>query len=97
MKKYKQLNHSEIQYLNKMVEDRLRFGSLSSFLNEMTEIIENVESGEFGTYSEAFLKIDQWVNNFKHEMRKIRSDMNNGVLRFNDPEIQERIEDILNK
>lgn len=95
--KYKQLNHSEIQYLNKMVEDRLRFGSLSSFLNEMTEIIENVESGEFGTYSEAFLKIDQWVNNFKHEMRKIRSDMNNGVLRFNDPEIQERIEDILNK
>ena len=95
--KYKQLNHSEIQYLNKMVEDRLRYGSLENFMDRMTNIITRIEDGEFKTYSEAFLWVDEWINDFKFEMRKIRSELNNGVLRYNDPAIQERIADILSK
>lgn len=95
--KYKQLNHNEIQYLNKMVEDRLRYGSLQTSLHEMQSIIEKVESGDFNTYSEAFLWIDEWVGKFKADMRKIRSELNNGVLRFNDVAIEEKITDILNR
>lgn len=95
--KYKQINHSEIMYLNNMVEDKLRYGTLQTYLNQMTDIIEDIESGEYSTYAEAFLKVDDWVNRFKYEIRKIRSELNNGVLRFNDPGIDERIKDILAK
>ena len=80
-----------------MVEDRLRYGSLENFMDRMTNIITRIEDGEFKTYSEAFLWVDDWINDFKFEMRKIRSELNNGVLRYNDPAIQERIADILSK
>ena len=95
--KYKQLNYREIEYLNKLIEDRLRYGSLETFLDDMTTIIDKIQNGEYATYSEAFLWVDNWINDFKHEMRRIRSELNNGVLRFNDPNIEERVADILEK
>ena len=95
--KYKQLSHSEIMFLHKMVEDRLKYGTLKNRLDEMTEIIEKVESGEFTSYAQAFNWVEDWITKFRLELRKIRSELNDGVLRFNDDNICERITDILAK
>ena len=62
--KYKQLNYREIEYLNKLIEDRLRYGSLETFLDDMTTIIDKIQNGEYATYSEAFLWVDNWINDF---------------------------------
>lgn len=95
--KYKNLNHSEIQYLNKMVEDRLTFGKLENHLEDMTRIIEMIDTGEYATYAQAYLMVDQWINDVRRDIRKIRSEMNDGVIRMNDPNIKEKVDDILSK
>lgn len=97
LSKYKQINHSEITYINKMVEDRLKFGVLQNRLQEITEIIEKIESTEFSTYAQAYNWVEDWINKFKLDVRKIKSEMADGVIRFNDENIGERIDDILAK
>ena len=95
--KYKQLTHNEIIYINKKVEDTLRYGSLLNRKNELVQIIEKIDAGEFSTYAEAFNQIDDWVLRFTKDKRAIKSELNNGVIRFNDSNIEERIKDILSK
>ena len=97
LNKYKQLTHSEIKFLNGMVEDRLKYGVLNNRLKELTDIIEKIENNEYQTYAQGFNMMDEWINRYKSDLRSIRSEMNNGVLRFNDESICERIEDILSK
>lgn len=97
LNKYKQVSHNEIVFINKKVEDYLQYGVLQVRLAEMTEIIEKIDSSEFTTYAEAALWVDDWINRLKQDLRKIKSEMNNGVLRFNDPSINERIQDVLSK
>ena len=93
--KYKNITHNEINYINKKIEDYLQFGSVSPFLDRMVDIIERVESGEFSTYAEAYNWIVEWVKDFSTTSRHIKSEINNGVLRFNDASIEEKVEDIL--
>lgn len=95
--KYKNLSHSEISYLNQMVEDRLKYGVIQSHLDKITDIIERVNSGEFSTYAQAYLWVEDWIRQFQLDSRRIKSEVNNGVLRFNDPNIEERVQDILDK
>ena len=97
LNKYKQLTHTEIKFLNGMIEDRLKYGVLNNRMKELTDIIEKIENNEYQTYAQGFNMIDEWINKYKAELRTIRSEMNNGVLRFNDENIVERIEDILSK
>lgn len=97
LNKYKQLNHSEIQFVNRLVEDRLKYGAMKNRLDEMADIIEKVETNEFTTYAEAINWVDDWVNRFKRELRNIKSELNDGIIRFNDDNITERIQDILAK
>jgi replicative DNA helicase len=93
--KYKNLSHSEITYMNRKIEDYLQYGSVGPFLERMAEIIERVDSGEFATYAEAFAWMNEWTKDFTTHSRHIRSEVNNGVLRFNDTSIDEKVEDIL--
>lgn len=95
--KYKQLTHSEIVFINSMVEDRLKYGLLTNRLSELTDIIEKIDSSEFSTYAQAFNWVEDWISKFKADLRKIKSELGNGVLRFNDDNIGERIDDILTK
>lgn len=97
LQKYKDLKHHEVEYLNKMVEDRLTFGNLQNHLVEIERIIEKVDTNEFQTYGQAYQWIDDWINNFRKDIRKIRSETSNGVIRMNDPNIKEKIDDILQK
>jgi replicative DNA helicase len=95
--KYKNLSHSEITYLNTMIEDRLKYGIVQRHFDKIVDIIERVNSGEFSTYAQAFLWVEDWIRQFQLDSRRIKSEINNGVLRFNDPNIEERVQDILDK
>lgn len=95
--KYKTLTHAEVDYLNKVIEDRLLYGSTQGFITEMVDIIDRVESGEFDSYAMAYNWMLDWAQRFSAECRNIRSARNNGILRFNDPNIEEKVQDILDK
>ena len=95
--KYKNISHSEIMYLNKMIEDRLKYGTIRSHAAEIVDIIERIDSGEFSTYAQAYMWVEDWIRRFQADARRIKSEINNGVLRFNDPNIVEKVQDILDK
>lgn len=95
--KYKQLTHSEIVFLNTLVEDRLKYGAIIARKEELTTIIEKIDSGEYSTYAQAYIDLEKWIVRFNKDIRTIRSELNDGIIRFNDDNIRERIDDILNK
>ena len=95
--KYKQLTHNEIVYLNKKVEDTLRYGAILNRKEELVNIIDKIDAGEYSTYAEAYNCLDEWVLKFNQDKRAIKSELNSGVIRFNDANIGERIQDILTK
>jgi hypothetical protein len=97
LNKYKQLNHSEIQSLHKFVEDRLQFGIISNLVPELREIIDRIEDGECNTYAEAKLTIEEWIGRYNIASREIASARNNDMLDLNDPNIQDKINDIIQR
>ena len=93
--KYKNMTHTEIQFMNKKVEDYLSYGSTVQFAERMVGILERLDSGEFSTYAEAHNWMEEWAKDLIADGRKIRSEIDNGVLRFNDDTFEEKVEDML--
>lgn len=95
LSRYKQLNHSEITFLNKFIEDRLQMGVVINHIQDMKTIIEQVEDGEYATYGEAVSKVDDWINKYRVSSRDITTNKSRKFLSMNDPNIKDRISDIL--
>lgn len=93
--KYKQLNHNEIQFFNKFIEDRLQVGVVINHIGEMKEIIERIEDGEYSTYAEANEMVEQWMNKYREASRNIVTSKSKHMLSLNDPNIKDRIGDII--
>lgn len=95
--RYKSLNYREIEFIGKFVEDRLIHGIFLNKIISMKEIIEKVEDGEFRTYAEANVHIQNWINEYQLARRKVSSSWNNDMLDFNDPNIEEKVKDITSR
>lgn len=93
--KYKQLNHNEIQFFNKFIEDRLQVGVVINHIGEMKEIIERIEDGEYSTYAEANEMVEQWMNKYREASRNIVTSKSKHMISLNDPNIKDRIGDII--
>lgn len=92
--RYKSLNFKEIDFISTFVEDRLKYGIILNKAEEMENIINDIKDGEFKTFSEAFDRVDDWINDVKVAKRKISNTWNNNMLDFNDPNIDEKVEEI---
>ena len=95
--KYKQLNNREIQMLNNMVNDRLQYGVINSKIISLKEIIARIENGEFSTYAEAANWVDKWITDYKSTSREIQTKSAQGIIRFGDAKIKDRIRDVLKR
>ena len=95
--RYKSLNYREIEFIGKFVEDRLINGIFLNKIMGMKEIIEKVEDGEFRTYAEANVKVQNWINEYQLARRTVSSSWNNDMLDFNDPNIEEKVKDITDR
>lgn len=95
--KYKQLNHQEIKFLISYIDDRLHFGVIQIFVEKMAEIIEKIQDGEYQTYAQARLMMDNWVSEYSTASRMVRTKYHDNVLDFNDPNLRDKIEDVLSR
>lgn len=96
--KYKQLNFREIQYLNNMIEDRLIHGLvLIPHLKQTMELDEKLSNGEYDTFADAIADYDKICNSYKAATRNIKTAYNNSMMCFNDPMIEDRVQDSLNQ
>ena len=95
--RYKSLNYKEIDFITNFIEDRLTNGILINRIPEIEEIIEQVKEGNFITYAEINVKVLAWIRSYMTEKRKISTVWNTGMLDFNDPNIVERVSEIVDR
>lgn len=95
--RYKSLNYREIEFIGKFVEDRLVNGIFLNKIMGMKEIIEKVEDGDFRTFAEANVHVQEWINEYQLARRKVSSSWNNDMLDFNDPNIEEKVKVITDR
>lgn len=91
--RYKQLNHSEITFLNKYIEDRLLMGVIINRAKDIKTVIEEIEEGEYSTYGDAIKKFDDKITQYKLASREIVTNKSKRILYSNDPGIKDRIAD----
>ena len=95
--RYKSLNFKEIDFITKFVEDRLVHGNLINKMPVMKDLIERYEDGEFISYAEVNAKVKEWIRDYLAAQRQVSTVWNNGMLDFNDPAIEERVSDIVER
>jgi replicative DNA helicase len=93
--RYRSLNYKEIEFITNFVEDRLIHGALINRTEALESLLERVKDGEFVTYAEANAKILEWIRDYLGARRKISTVWNTGMLDFNDPNVEERVSDIV--
>lgn len=93
--KYTQLNHQEIKFLTEYINDRLQFGVLQSRKEELEIILEKINDGEYKTYAHANAMIENWFREYNDAVRATRARYQNNILDFNDPNLREKVGDIL--
>lgn len=95
--KYKQLNHQEIKFLISYIDDRLHYGIIQVYIEKMAEIMEKIEDGEYQTYAQARMMVDNWVADYNMASRAIRTKYQDNVLDLNDPNLQDKVSDVLSR
>lgn len=97
--KYKQsISQSEIKYLNNMIEDRLRFGLIATkYIERMGTLFERYNDGDYRSYAEFNALMEKLVQDYNIDNRKITSEIDNGMIRFNSSNIREKVIDILDR
>lgn len=93
--KYKQLNHQEIKFLISYIDDRLKFGIIQTYIEKMADIMEKIEDGEYATYAQAALMVDEWVAQYNMASREVRTKYQDNVLDFNDPNLRDKVTDVI--
>lgn len=95
--RYKQINHKEINFLNRYVEDRLQFGIVQTKLNVMRDLIQKVDDDEFGTLSQVNQSVDEWIADYNNTLRNVRLAREVHVLDFNNPNFIDDVRDIVKR
>ena len=93
--KYMQLNHQEIKFLTEYINDRLQFGVLQSRKEELEVILEKINDGEYKTYAHANTMIENWIRDYNEAVRATKTRYQNNILDFNDPNLKEKVSDVL--
>lgn len=95
--KYRQLNHQEIKFLIAYIDDRLHFGVIQAHIEKMADLIEKIEDGEYSTYRQARLMMDQWAADYNLASRATKTKYQDNIIDFNDPNLQDKVEDVLSR
>ena len=94
---YKRINYDEVKFINKAIEDRLRYAYLHHYKDQIYSSIEKLDSGEYDSYQEINNEVTDLCRRLLNETRKITclDDVDTFSL---DPEtFEDNVTDIVNK
>lgn len=95
--KYRQLNFKEIKYIIQDVEDKLQFGIVQTHAEKMKDILNRLEYGDYTTYRQMCGSIESWIDDYNSVVRKIRTQINEETIDFDDENITDRVRDVLKR
>jgi replicative DNA helicase len=94
---YKKINYDEIRYINKAIADRLNFAFMLQYKDEIYELMERLDSGEYDSFQEINKQVSEVFRDFLNETRKtnVLEDVDTFTL---DPEsFEDTMTDIVTK
>lgn len=68
---YKRINYEEIKYINKAIEDRLRYSYLLNYKDRIYNSMERLDSGDYDSFQEINTEITDLCRKLLNETRKI--------------------------
>ena len=94
---YTKLNYEELRYINKAVEDRLKYYYLYNYKDAIYDTIERLDSGEYSSFSEINSQLVGICSELINEVRKAKSVENTDTFSLSDETIETSVTDIVNR
>ena len=94
---YTKLNYEEIKYINKAVEDRLKYYYLFNYKDALYDTIEKLDSGDYSSFSEINTQLLSICSDLINETRKTKSVENTDTFSLSDENFETVITDIVTR
>lgn len=94
---YTRINYEEMKYINKVIEDRLRYAYLYYYKDALYESIEKLDSGSYKSFSEINDELTKICNDIIISARKSKSVQNTDTFSLSDVNFEETVTDIVTK
>jgi hypothetical protein len=92
---YTNIKYEDIKYINKAVEDRLKYYYLFTYKDIIYECIERLDSGEYDSFEEINELMYQVVSKLLNRMRKVKTINSLNTFSLDDDNAELIIEDIV--
>lgn len=93
---YTKINYEEIKYVNKSIEDRLRYFYLMIYKDRFYETIERLDSGDYRSFGEINSAMTELCADFTRHSRSVKSFDNKDVFSLSDEHFDDNVIDIVN-
>lgn len=94
---YTRINYEEMKYINKVIEDRLRYAYLYYYKDALYESIEKLDSGSYKSFSQINDELTKICNDIIISARKSKSVQNTDTFSLSDINFEETVTDIVTK
>jgi hypothetical protein len=94
---YKRINYEEIKFINKAVQDRLKYSYILSYKDKMYSTIEKLDANEFDTYQEINDELTALCTKFISDTRRINSLEDVDTFSLEDEHFETAVTDIVTK
>jgi replicative DNA helicase len=94
---YKKINYEEIKFINKTVEDRLRYYYVLLYKDRIYSAAERLDSGDFKTFEEINDEFLNLSTTFITQARKARTVASQDEFRLSDENFENNVKDIVER
>lgn len=94
---YTKIKPDEIKYINKAVQDRLKYAFIVFYKDIMYEEFEKIDTGEFASYEEVTLGVKEVITRLTAEMRSAESLVSLDTFSLKEGIFESVVTDIVNK
>ena len=94
---YRKINYNEIQFINKAIQERLKYFFIFHYKDELYELIERIDSGDYDSFKEINEELLSLVRDLLAETRKTQVLDDVDTLNLADENFDLTLEDIANR
>lgn len=93
--RYSKINYEEIRFLNKCIEDRLRYYYVLQYKDEMYSTVEKLDSGDYRSFEDINNEFLKLCTDFTNKARSAKTFESHDEFRLSDENFENNIKDIV--
>lgn len=92
---YTKINYEEVRYINRVVEDRLRYYYVMQYKDAWYSAIEALDTGDYKSYEEINNRVQELCVSFITKSRSAKMLDNQDEIRLSDENFEDNVKDIV--